>query len=64
MRPRTREVHPQRRPFPASFEMNWQQRPNGHLIYLRRTTDKGVINLLGHGWGIDPGGSIGWFTRK
>ena len=51
---RTREVYPQRRPFPANFEMNWQQRPDGQLIYLRRTTDKGVIALLGHAWEIDP----------
>ena len=28
--------------------------PNGQLIYLRRPTEKGVINLLGHGWEIDP----------
>ena len=34
--------------------MNWQQRPDGQLIYLRRTTDKGVIALLGHAWEIDP----------
>lgn len=51
---RTREVFPQRRPFPANFEMQWQQQPNGRLIYLRRTTDKGVISLLGHSWEIDP----------
>ena len=51
---RTREVYPQRRPFPADFEMQWQQQPNGRLIYLRRTTDKGVISLLGHFWEIDP----------
>ena len=51
---RTREAYPQRRPFPANFEIDWQQRPNGQLIYLRRTTDQGVINLLGHCWEIDP----------
>jgi len=34
--------------------MDWQQRPDGQLIYLRRTTDEGVINLLGHSWEIDP----------
>lgn len=51
---RTHEVYPQRRPFPANFEMDWQQRPDGQLIYLRRTTDEGVINLLGHSWEIDP----------
>jgi hypothetical protein len=51
---RTREVYPQRRPFPANFEMDWQQRPIGQLIYLRRTTDKGVTTLLGHCWEIDP----------
>jgi len=51
---RTREVYPQRRPFPANFEMDWQQRPNGQLIYLRRTSDKGVLTLLGHCWEIDP----------
>ncbi len=51
---RTREVYPQRRPFPTNFEMDWQQPPDGQLIYLRRTTDEGVIKLLGHSWEIDP----------
>lgn len=51
---RTRELYPQRRPFPADFKMDWQQRPNGQLIYLRRTTDQGAIKLLGHAWQIDP----------
>jgi putative transposase len=51
---RTRELCPQRRPFPANFRMDWQQRPNGRLIYLRRTSEKGVIKLLGHDWEIDP----------
>jgi hypothetical protein len=50
---RTREVYPRRRPFPANFEMNWQQHPNVQLIYLRRTTDQGVVRLLGHSWEID-----------
>ena len=34
--------------------VDWQQRPNALLIYSRRTTEKDVINLLGHGWEIDP----------
>ena len=51
---RTRELHPQRWPFPANFKMDWQQRPNGRLIYLRRTSENGAIKLLGHSWDIDP----------
>jgi putative transposase len=50
----TREVHPPRRPFPGDFKIDWQQRPNGRLIYLRRTSEKGAIKLLGHSWEIDP----------
>ena len=51
---RTREVHPPRRPFPQDFKIDWQQHPNGCLIYLRRTSEKGMIKLLGHSWEIDP----------
>lgn len=51
---RTRESHPNRRRFPEHFEMDWQRRPSGLLIYLRRTNDKGIIKLLGHPWEVDP----------
>ena len=51
---RTREVHPPRRPFPGDFKIDWQQQPKGRLIYLRRTSEKGAIKLLGHTWEIDP----------
>lgn len=51
---RTRECAPPRRPYPTNFDMDWQHRPNGVLIYLRRTNNQGAIKLLGHSWGIDP----------
>ena len=51
---RTRELHPPRRPYPAEFKVDWQQRPKGCVIYLRRTSEKGTIKLLGHSWEVDP----------
>ena len=51
---RTHELQPLRRPFPESLKLDWQQRPSGRLIYLRRTSEKGAIKLLGHSWEIDP----------
>jgi len=51
---RTHELHPPRRSFPANFSIDWQQQPTGRLVYLRRTSDRGVIKLLGHHWEVDP----------
>src|SRR5258706_3931953 len=51
---RTRESYPARRPFPKNFNIDWQQRPTGALIYVRRSNERGDVKLLGHSWEIDP----------
>lgn len=48
------ESAPSRRPFPKRWRLNLQTRPQGKIIYLRRTTDKGQVNVLGHTFDIDP----------
>jgi hypothetical protein len=42
------EAAPERRAFPADWRLNFQQHPQGRLIYLRRTSDTGWVELLGH----------------
>lgn len=51
---RTRELHPPRRSVPKHFDIDWQQRPSGVVIFLRRTNEGGAVKLLGHSWEIDP----------
>jgi putative transposase len=45
---------PARRPFPANWNLDLQAVPPGRLIYLRRTTEQGSVNLLGHNFRVDP----------
>lgn len=47
------ESAPSRRPFPKRWRLNLQQHPQGKIIYLRRTNDKGRISLLGHTFHVD-----------
>ena len=42
------EAAPQRRPFPKSWSLDLRRPPRGQLVYLRRTTESGHVNLLGH----------------
>lgn len=42
------EAAPQRRPFPEPWSLDLRQPPRGQLIYLRRTSESGHVNLLGH----------------
>ena len=42
------ERAPLRRPMPDGFRFDVQARPQGKLIYLRRTDDKGRADMLGH----------------
>jgi transposase len=48
------ESAPSRRPFPKRWRLNLQKHPQGKIIYLRRTNDKGRVNLLGHTFAVDP----------
>ena len=49
-----REAAPERRPFPDDWSLDLQARPEGKIIYLRRTTDQGKVSLLGHDFLVDP----------
>ena len=42
---------PARRAFPKRWQLDLQRRPNGTIIYLRRTDSQGAIRVLGHRWG-------------
>lgn len=45
---------PPRHPFPENFQLDWQDRPKGNIIYLRRTSEAGSVKLLGHLFHLDP----------
>jgi len=47
------ESAPSRRPFPKRWRLNLQKHPQGKIIYIRRTNDKGRVNLLGHTFTVD-----------
>lgn len=44
---------PERRKFPKRWQLDLQARPQGTVIYLRRTDDTGAIRVLGHRWVVD-----------
>lgn len=48
------DAAPPRRPFPRSWQLDLQARPRGRMIYLRRADAEGVVQLLGHHWGVAP----------
>lgn len=51
---RRHDPEPPRRPFPENWDIDWQTPPSGTLIYLRRTNERGAVNILGHTWEVDP----------
>jgi hypothetical protein len=48
------ERAPARRPFPANFVLDLQAHPTGTLIFIRRTNDQGLVDLLGRLFLVDP----------
>lgn len=44
------EAAPERRPFPAEWQLNLKKRPTGRLIYLRRSGARSEVSLLGKTW--------------
>ena len=44
---------PPRRPLPKRWPLDLQARPQGTVIYLRRTDERGAIRVLGHRWEVD-----------
>ena len=45
---------PARRPFPTAWRLDLQQHPRGQIIFVRRTTERGHVSLLGHSLQVDP----------
>ena len=48
------EAAPPRQPFPKRWRLNLQARPRGRVVYLRRTTASGAVEVLGHSFLVDP----------
>lgn len=48
-----RDGAPQRRAFPAEWEMDWQAHPQGRVVYIRRTSEQGRVFLLGRHVSVD-----------
>ncbi|MBM4039787.1 MAG: hypothetical protein FJ290_14865 [Planctomycetes bacterium] len=45
---------PERTAFPERWRLSLQAVPKGRLVYLRRTSDRGEVSLLGHTFSVDP----------
>jgi hypothetical protein len=52
--PARREALPDRRPIPSGFALDLQAPLHGQIIFLRRTTEGGSVELLQHRFLIDP----------
>jgi hypothetical protein len=53
------ESAPRRRTFPNRWRLDLQARPQGRIIYLRRTSAVGAVEVLGQGFAVDPN----WLNR-
>src|SRR6476620_11983740 len=49
-----RETAPARRRMPRNFTFNPQRPLAGHIVFVRRTTEKGHIRMLGQTFGVSP----------
>ena len=47
------EGAPTRRPFPSDWHLDLQAHPRGRVIFLRRTTEQGAVQVLGHTFTVD-----------
>jgi len=48
------ESAPPRRAFPKHWRLNLQSRPRGRIMYLRRTSAAGTVEVLGRSFEVDP----------
>ena len=48
------ESAPQRRAFPERWHLDLQARPRGRIMYLRRTSAVGTVEVLGRVFEVDP----------
>src|SRR5439155_6372098 len=46
------EAAPDRRAFPAGWKLELKKRPQGRLVYLRRTNGQSEVTLLGRTWRV------------
>lgn len=49
-----RDAAPARRRFPANWKLDLQKPLAGTVIFLRRTNERGVVELLGRSYPVDP----------
>ena len=54
-----RDAAPVRQSFPADWKLDLQTPLQGTVIFLRRTNDQGVADVLGNSFALDPG----WTNR-
>jgi len=47
------EQAPERRCFPSVWQLDLQAHPRGRIVYLRRTSEHGKVNLFGHSFFVD-----------
>lgn len=47
------EAAPPRRAFPAGWRLDLQAKPRGRIVYLRRTSEDGKAEVLGHSFLVD-----------
>lgn len=47
------EQAPARRSFPPLWQLDLQAHPRGRIVYLRRTSEQGKVNLLGQSFFVD-----------
>jgi hypothetical protein len=47
------ESAPQRRAFPTGWHLNLQARPRGRIMYLRRTSAVGTVEVMGRSFEVD-----------
>jgi putative transposase len=48
------ESAPRRRASPTPWRLNLQSRPQGRIIYLRRTSAAGTVEVMGRSFEVDP----------
>src|SRR5499427_7995491 len=48
------EAAPRRRPFPQHWRLDLQAHPQGRLVFLRRSNERGEVRLLGRTYAVDP----------
>jgi putative transposase len=48
------EAAPPRRPFPRGWRLDLQAHPQGRLVFLRRSNERGEVRLLGRAFAVDP----------